>query len=83
MHQVLSYVKYFLEHLEYLLLQQIDTVSRANYFGVLFDKLPTYQEIISGTQDLSKITGVNEVFMVANGSLGHVVQGVGFEPTKA
>lgn len=82
-HVVMQYVRYFLEHLEYLLLQQIDTVNRANYFGVLFDTLPTYQEIISGTQNLDKITGINEVFKVINVPEGHVVQGVGFEPTKA
>ena len=80
---VLSYVRYFLEHLEYLLLQQIDGITRANYFAVLFDKLPTYQEIILGTQDLSKITGLNEVFRVLSMPEGHVVQGEGFEPPKA
>ena len=80
MEVVMAYIKYFLEHLEYLLLQQIDSLSRANYFGVLFDKLPTYQEIVFGTQDLSKITGLNEVFVLANSPDGHVVQGEGFEP---
>lgn len=80
---IMSYVRYFLEHLEYLLLQQIDTISRANYFGLLFDQLPTYQEISFGTQDLSKITGLNEVFRVLNVPEGHVVQGEGFEPPKA
>ena len=83
MQVVMGYVRYFLEHLEYLLLQQIDSVSRANYFGLLFDKVPTYQEISLGTQDLSKITGLNEVFQVLNVPEGHVVQSEGFEPSKA
>ena len=77
---VMDYIKYFLNHLEYLLLDQIDTVARADYFGVLFDKLPTYQEIVFGTQDLDKITGLNEVFMLLKKDRGHVVQGEGFEP---
>ena len=77
----MKYLKYFLEHLDYLLLQQIDTVSRANYFGLLFDKLPTYQEIVFGTKDITKITGINEVFTNYKLSKGHMVPRVGFEPT--
>ena len=77
---VMDYVKYFLEHLEYLLLQQIDTISRANYFGVLFDTLPTYQEILVGTQDISNITGLNEVFTVLKNDKGHLAGDEGFEP---
>jgi site-specific DNA recombinase len=59
---VMQYVKYFLEHLDYLLFKQIDPVKRANFFGVIFDKTPTYQEIFSGTKDIGQITGINELF---------------------
>ena len=62
MGMVMKYVRYFLEHMEYLLLQQMNPMARAGYLGVKFDKAPTYNEILSGTGDLSKITGVNEIF---------------------
>ena len=77
---IIKYVKYFLEHLDYLLLQQIDPVKRANFFGVLFDKAPTYQEIISGTQDINKISGINELFTVKKTNLSLMVRERGLEP---
>lgn len=80
---LLGYLEYFLEHLDLILLQQIDTVNRANYFGAIFDKLPTYTEILFGTRNLDKLTGINEVFTLPKLSKSHMVQGVGFEPTKA
>jgi hypothetical protein len=33
---------------------------------VLFDKLPTYKEIVSGTQNLAELTGLNELFKLKN-----------------
>jgi site-specific DNA recombinase len=77
---VLKYVKYFLEHLDYLLLQQIDPVARANFFGVLFDKLPTYKEIVSGTQNLAELTGLNELFKLKNVNNSLMVTPRGVEP---
>jgi len=47
----MKYAKYFLEHLDYLLLQQIDPVKKADFLGVLFDTTPTYAEIVSGTKE--------------------------------
>ncbi len=60
---VMEYVKYFLEHLEYLLLQQINPVAKAGFFSVLFDKAPTYQEILSGTANLAPFIDLNRVFV--------------------
>jgi hypothetical protein len=77
---VMEYIKYFLEHLEYLLLEQVNTVTRANYFGVLFDKTPNYQDIISGTKDITKITGVNELFLALNESPGLMAEHMVLEP---
>jgi hypothetical protein len=62
MEKMKGYVKYYLEHLEELLLHHSNPVLQAKYFGVIFDKAPTYKDIVSGTPDISKITGVNEVF---------------------
>jgi site-specific DNA recombinase len=47
--KILARVKYFVEHLDELLIQQIDPVKKAQFFGVLFDKLPNYAEIKSRT----------------------------------
>ena len=83
MGKVMQYVRYFLEHLEYLLLQQINPVARASYFDVIFDKPPTYQELISGTQDIHSITGVSEVFLALNDNSGNMAGEEGFEPPHA
>jgi site-specific DNA recombinase len=78
---VMKYARYFLEHLEYLLLEQMNPMARAGYFGVVFDKAPTYQEIVSGTKDVNKITGVNELFLALRSPAGDLAGTVGFEPT--
>lgn len=61
--KVVAYVRYFLEHLDKLLLQQSDPVAKANFFAVLFDKLPTYQDLLSGTPELEPVIGVNQLFI--------------------
>lgn len=47
--KILGKVRYFLEHLDELLIKQIDPVKKAQLFGALFDRLPTYEEIKPGT----------------------------------
>ena len=42
---VIARVKYFVEHLDELVLQQIDPIKKAQFFGLLFDQVPTYEEI--------------------------------------
>ncbi len=66
---VLKYLRYFLEHMDYLLLQQSDPLKKANFFGVLFNQTPTYAEIESGTTNPSLITGLNELFKVKSDQL--------------
>src|SRR3546814_3846931 len=56
-----AYVRYFLEHLDELLLHHGNPVLQAKYFGVLFNEAPSYSDIESGTPDISTITGVNSV----------------------
>ena len=77
---VMAYVRYFLEHLDYLLLKQVDPIRRANFFGVLFNKAPTYQEIVSGTQNPSQLTGINELFRISKTHNGNLVIPRGIEP---
>ncbi len=77
---IVAYVKYFLEHLEYLLLEQIDPLKKANFFSILFDKTPTYQNLLLGTPKLNKSTGVNELFLALSCNKVRVVTSAGFEP---
>ncbi|HEY1645694.1 MAG TPA: hypothetical protein VGF75_04965 [Candidatus Saccharimonadales bacterium] len=76
--KVMSSIRYFLEHLEYLLLQQSDPMARTKLFGPLFDKLPNYQDLISGTAKLSPVIELNQLFIQKNVSsgliAGHYIQ---------
>jgi len=66
MNKMSAYVRYYLENLDSLLLHHSDPVLQAKYFGVIFNEAPTYADIVSGTPDITKITGVNEVFTCLN-----------------
>ena len=66
---VMAYVKYFLEHLDELLLKTKDPLQKASYFGVLFDKAPTYQELTSGTPHLAQYIKLNEYYRGHPGNL--------------
>lgn len=69
MNIVMAYIKYFLEHMDELLLGGSNPVNRASYFGVLFDKAPTYEEINSGTPDLAQCVELNEAFVRSQSNL--------------
>ena len=77
MKMVMAYIKYYLDNMQYLLLEHTDPVIRANSFGVLFDDVPNYQEIKSGTQDFAYFIKLNEVFVQSKGKLAAEP---GFEP---
>ena len=47
--RVMARARYFVEHLDELLIQQIDPVKKAQFFGLLFNKTPNYEEIKCGT----------------------------------
>src|SRR5215469_2298368 len=66
---VMAYIKYYLDNMQYLLLDQKDPVIRVNAFSVLFDENPTYEEIKNGTQDLASFIRLNEVFVRSQGML--------------
>ena len=77
---VLQYTRYFLEHIDYLLLQQSNPIQKANYFSLIFDKTPTYREIDSGTKNIGLLTGINELFSFKNMSKSLMVRERGLEP---
>lgn len=64
MTQVMSRVKYFLENLDKILVKQIDPVKKAQFFGVFFERIPTYEEIKTGTEKKALITGIAELFQL-------------------
>lgn len=80
---VLKYIQYFLEHLDYLLLQQSDPVKKANFFGLVFNEAPTYAEIESGISNPSKLTVLSELFKLKNIKRSLLVGEEGLEPSRA
>ena len=66
MSQVVGRVKYFLENLDEVLVKQIDPVKKAQFFGVFFSRIPTYEELISRTENKALITGIAELFRLGD-----------------
>ena len=62
--QVLQYAKYILEHLSELLLDLCNPLRKAAFFGAIFNKLPTYEQINFGTHKNSPPPEVNELFQI-------------------
>jgi site-specific DNA recombinase len=61
-HLIKKYAKYFAKYPEYLLLEQQDPVQKANYFGLLFEQLPTYQQLERLSASHQNTTKLSEVF---------------------
>jgi site-specific DNA recombinase len=55
-------IKYFLEHFEELLLDQSKPLKSAEYFSLVFEQPPTYEEIVSGTPQLAPIFALKGAF---------------------
>lgn len=67
--EVMSYVTYFLEHMDDLLIHGEDPEAQALHFGILFDEAPNYEELNSGTQKLTDAIKLNDVFVMSKGDL--------------
>lgn len=52
-HDFVGYAKYLMEHPEEMLLKQKNFTNLRSLFGLVFDKLPTYTQILNGTPKLS------------------------------
>ena len=83
MEKMNAYVHYFLAHLEELLLHHSNPVLQAKYFGVIFNNAPTYDDLVFGTPDCTKITGVNKVFVPKTYDSRLMAGAEGFEPPNA
>lgn len=80
--RIVSRVKFFLENMDKLMLKQIDPVKKAQFFGVLFDRIPRYSEINSGTPSLLPLDLCFEATKKTQESLESLVvnsKGVNFE----
>jgi site-specific DNA recombinase len=73
-------VRYLAEHFDELLLKQIDPVKKAQFFAALFNKLPTFEDLSSGTLGKPLFTGINPLFTLAKLSTTQMVTPAGFEP---
>ncbi len=77
---ILRKARYFLEHLDELLLKQANPTRKAQLFGALFNQLPTYNDLDSGNQKTPLFTGVNSVFGLASLEKSLLVISPGIEP---
>lgn len=54
--------KQLIERPDMLILQQADPVQQANFFGLLFDRVPKYSDLVAALADQSIDIGLNELF---------------------
>ncbi len=69
MGKIMRRVKYFLENLDQLLVKQIDPIEKAQFFSVFFDRIPTYEELKTGTENSDILTGVRKLFELSDPQL--------------
>lgn len=72
---IMDYIKYFLEHLEELLIDGANPLKRAAFFGLIFDEIPTYQDLLSGTPKLAPYLALKpylETSLVSAGEPGRI-----------
>jgi hypothetical protein len=63
--------------MEELLVKQIDPVKKANFFGLLFNTAPTYNEILSANKNFGDLPKLNELFRLKKDDSGNMVQRFG------
>ena len=80
MRAVMKRLRYFFEHLEELVVKQIDPVKKAQLFGVFFDIAPNYAEIELGTQNPSLRPKLNKVFTMDSSDKVIMEGQLGLEP---
>ena len=69
-----------MKHIRELLINTSNPLTKADYFGVMFDKVATYDEIKNGTKNASLIPGLNELFRLAKMENVSLVRERGLEP---
>ena len=77
---VLQYAKYLVEHFADILLHLSNPLRKAAFFGALFNTVPTYDDLVGGTQKNSPLPGVNELFKIGCFENPNMVTSRGIEP---
>lgn len=70
MSNVMEHIGYFLEHVEELLIDQANPLKRAAFFGLIFDSMPTYADLTSGTPKLAPYLGLKPHFGTSSVPIG-------------
>ncbi len=73
-------LNHLLEHLGETLKNRSNPAQKARLFGLLFDKLPTYNDLVVGTKEKSIFPGVNPIFRPDAVESFNLAPGTGFEP---
>ena len=69
MNKIINCAKYYMEHLPELLISNTNPLENASFFGLLFDELPTYNDLVNGTPKLSCIFKLNEAYKKSESQL--------------
>ena len=78
--KVIARVRKFSENIGQVINQQSSDTKKAQLFGVVFKKLPTYNDLAFRNQKSPHITGVNPVFQALLGDNFPMVTSRGIEP---
>ena len=78
--QIRQRLKFLAEHFNQLLIHQSNPLEKARLFGLLFHKLPTYQDLLGGTAQNGKSHQLNPVFEAIGSNLSFMAHREGFEP---
>lgn len=68
--ELLNHAKYFIEHLEEMLLGGPDAQRKSTLFGLLFEETPTYEELNNGTPKLRPLFKLNQDYIANQNTLG-------------
>ncbi len=83
MKQMRAKLNHLLEHFGRTLKNQSDPAQKARLFGLLFDKLPTYNDLVVGTRVGSAFPGVNPIFRPDSVEAFNLARETGFEPSPS
>lgn len=61
--QIKAKLKHLVQHLGETVRQRMNSVQKAQLFGLFFNKLPTYAQLAGATPGASVFTGVNSIFL--------------------
>ena len=76
---IMSYARYFFEHLDILLLQQSNSVAKANFFSLIFRESPTYADLQVRTPENKKTSEISDVFLSVTSRDDHTDEAGGFK----